>query len=338
MFGKGSAWAYLADFVLLTAAAAAACFVPAISLLCMVFLPVFFLILTVRRSLPAASAYALWLLALSAALFCAQSGLTGNALFHALLSACSLSLPGLAMGLWLKRSSSLFQIVGLGAAANVLVVLLQIGKIKWIDHVDFMELYINQPISGLIDAYQQQLLSYGDQYAALAEALDKSAWVLQQIVGMLIPACLLIFSLFLAYTVFLIARKSLFCLYRIVFPEVLHFWEIQLKRYTAVLFAVLFLLSALLGTSSIGLAAINLELLLGAVYMLCGISYIDFYFRRTRLRCGIRMIIYIVGFFALNMLSLVLPLFHTTIILVLLGLADCFFDFRRLRRKEGTLL
>ncbi len=338
MFGKNSAWAYFADFLLLTAAASAACFMPAVSILCTIFLPVFFMILTVRRPLPAAIAFALWLLALSAALFCAQSGFTGNALFHALLSACALSLPGLAMGLWLQRSPSLFQIIGLGTAANIFAILLQIGKIKWIDHIDFMEVYINQPIAALIGAYQQQLLSYGGEYASLAEALDKMVWVLQQLVGMLIPAGILIFCLFLTYTTFLIARKALFCLYRIVFPDVLHFGEIQPNRYTAIVFAVLFLLSVLLGASPAGHAAINLVLLLGAVYLMAGVSCIDFYFRRTGLRSGIRMAIYIAGFFALNLLSLVLPLFHATIILVLLGLMDSFFDFRRLRRKEGTLL
>lgn len=327
MFVKQHIGSYLAEFVFMMALTAAACFFPLFSFLCMILLPAFFMLFSARRSPFLTIVYASLHLLFTVSILCVRDGLSVSALLDGALFAMSMSLSGLTMGLLISHTNSLLQIVVVGAGANLAVMLLQIGKMKWIDNINFMQTFVEQPISDMMQFYQSL---YGTSVIP-----QDAIWLLQQAIGAVIPACFLIFSLYAAYFVFLLSRKLLFCRCRMVFAEIPHFWELQLPRSVAILFAVAFLLSTLLGMSQIGSAALNLALLLGSVFVLCGVSVIDYFFRRTGIVCGLRAVIYVIGFLVINVVTVILPLFNAILLLVLLGLADCFADLRKLRRKEA---
>lgn len=329
MFAKQSASAYLAELILMTALTAAACFAPFVSLLCMVLLPVFFAMLTACRSFKCITLYTIVHVSLIVVFFFVQNGISITTTADAALFALLLSLCGIAIGACMRRTHSLYQIVGAGTGAVLLVVLLQIGKLRWLDGIDFMETFVEQPTSNMAAIYQSL---YGPSVLS-----QDVIWLLQQAVGAIIPACLLIFSLYLAYFVFLLSRKLLYCWCHMVYPNIAHFWEIQCRRYVSISFAVALLLSNLLGMSQTGNAALNLAMILGSAIMLCGFSVIDYYFRKTRLACGLRALIYVIGFIALNFLTLIIPLFHTMTILIMIGLLDSFFNFRKLQQKEADV-
>lgn len=326
MLNKQHFGSYLAEVLLMMALTAASCFFPLFSFLCMILLPAFFMLFSARRPLILTIVYAGLHLLLTVSLFCVRDGFSINALLDGALFALSLSLSGLAMGLLISHTNSLLQIVVTGAGANLAVVLLQIGKMKWVDNINFMETFVEQPIANIMQFYQSL---YGTSVIP-----QDAIWLLQQAIGAVIPACFLIFSLYSAYFIFLLSRKLLFCRCRMVFAEIPHFWELQLPRSVAILFAVVFLLSTLLGMTQMGSAALNLSLLLGSVFVLCGVSVIDYFFRRTGIVCGLRAVIYVIGFLVINVVSVIMPMFNTILLLVLLGLADCFADLRKLRRKE----
>ena len=338
MFVKQNAGIYLLELAIMAALTAAACFVPLASLLCAVLLPVFFMMLSAGRPAKITILTILLQTALSL-LFClVQRGASLTIALDAVLFALSLSVSGAAMGLLLTRCQSLYRIVGAGAGANLLIIVLQIGKYKWLDGIDFMETFVNQPIHDFVQLYQAQCAALGEPYTAIADMLGSNVWFIQQSIGAMIPAFMLIFSLYSAYFVFLLSRKLLYCRCRMAFPDVAHFWEVQCKRVVVVAFVTALLLSNLLGMSQTGNAALNLALVLGSAIVLCGFSFIDYYFRRTRIPCGLRAVIYAVGFVLLSVLTMLIPLFSTITALVLLGLADGLLDIRKLRRKEADTL
>ena len=337
MFVKQNAGMYLIELVIMAVLTAAACFVPLGSLLCAVLLPVFFVMLTACRPARFSIVHVVLLVGLAVTFSTIRGLFALTTVMDAVLFAMSLSASGIAMGLLLKRGQSLYQIVGAGAGVHLLVILLQIGKYKWLDGVDFMETFVNQPIRAFVQFYQTQCAALGQPYTGIADMLGENIWLIQQAIGAMIPACLLIFSLYLTYFVFLLARKLLFCGCHKVFPDVAHFWEVQCSRYVAAIFAAALLLSSLLGMSQAGNAALNLALVLGSAIVLCGLSAIDFYFRRTRLVCGLRAVVYIVGFFVLSLLTAIIPVFRPITVLVLLGLLDSFLNIRKLRRKEADI-
>jgi hypothetical protein len=156
-------------------------------------------------------------------------------------------------------------------------------------------------------------------------------WMITQMLAAITPALLIIICSLCSFITFIVCRKIIFRKYGVVMTKYPHFWELQLPKSASWILALLYISTYFISDSPIAGAIINVILIICAMYFICGISTIDFFFKKKGLHWSIRIILYAISFFILLLFGIAYFGF------ILIGVIDSSFDFRRIRARRSEI-
>ncbi len=268
------------------------------------------------------------------AIFCAISGgFTMQYLFDCVISTFNLLLVGFTIGITCKYTGELFKIVSFGTTANLFISLLEIVRYRLIYSTSVLDALINEPVKMFLKSYEAVAKSSGiDISSALGMSFDDLIWTMQQALSMIVPALLILSSLGIAYLVFVVARKILKHYNVTLYTK--HFNEIQLPAGTSLALVATYLIS-MFSSSTFSAACANILILLAVLYVVCGLSVVEYKFKAKANSVFFRIIVYVTAFFVLNILSLILPFFNIFTFLMIIGMFDAVYDFRKLKKIDN---
>ena len=113
-----------------------------------------------------------------------------------------------------------------------------------------------------------------------------------------------------------------------------HSNQLKMPRFASTILIILYIMTFFMKTSSFSGAITNILIIFSALYMVCGLSLIDFYFRK-KIHWIARILIYVTGGILLTVIGIIIPLANIFTILFLAGLFDSSRDFRHLGVKLG---
>lgn len=328
---KNNKLSFIINIVIAAVLSAGALLFPYASWIIMAVSAVFFMVNCSRYSV----AKSLILIVVSlAAVFTAKcyAGVTVDNLATAASSFCLLALNGAVIG-WLIRSKNNFRMVITGGTLiNLASFVIEFALFKFHHGLDLMDELINKPIAEFFKIYSELIPQMGmDNAKNVMDVMDDLQWAMQQMLATITPSLLIIFCAAFAYGIFLVGRKILFRKHSVIM-EYPHFWQLQLPRSMSAIMAVLFLLTMFMGSSPLAGAITNIVIIFFALYFMCGLSVLDFFFKKkTNLHWALRIPIYAVGFTVLSIIGMILPFANITTLLLFLGVIDGMVDFRRLR-------
>lgn len=241
-------------------------------------------------------------------------------------------LSGAIIGCLAKAKSSYRMVISGGALACLASFLIEFAKFRFYYKMDLAEVFINQPLSELFSVYSQALMNTGAENAsAIAQMLIDNKWYVQQALATVIPSVLIIMCAFIAFFVFIIGRKFIARRYGIIMETYPHFWQLQMPRSASFALTLMYILSMFMSSSPMAGAVMNIVIILSALYVVCGLAVVDFFFRKTRIHWIFRLVIYGIAFIVLSVLGAILPFANVFSMLLFAGVFDGMFDFRHLR-------
>ncbi len=324
---------FVIDIILAAALSAGAVLIPYASLIITAVSAVFFAVKCYRLS--AVKSAVLTVVALAVIYAAKAQGVIS--LETAVMAAsvfCLSSLNGAVIGRLIKGNAQFHMVLTGGTLATLTSFLAEFGFLKFYRGMNLGEELINKPISEFFGIYTEVLSKSGVENSdAILDAMGDVQWAMQQMLAAITPSMIIIFCAAYAYIIFLIARKILFTKSGIILPYP-HFHQLHLPKAMAAVLGVLFLLTFFMGASSLSGAITNIVIILSAVYCVCGLSVIDFFFKeRSRVHWALRAVIYISGYTVLSVIGAILPFANITTILLFLGVIDGVADFRHRRQN-----
>lgn len=242
---------------------------------------------------------------------------------------------GCAMGFTVKKKGNLPSVLGFGTLAYVGAVLVWIGSTTTFGKVDFIAEYINEPITSLFENYKYILTTQGIKEAEqLVNVFGDLEWYFKQVVAMILPSCFIIICGMGTYIVFGLGRGLIEKSGGAPLEGYPKFSHICLPRSMSTVFTALWVISLFIEESMLSGAITNIIIVMSAIYMLYGLAVVEFLLRKRRINGIVRFIIYIAGFSLFGIIGLIFPALHLPTLLLILGVTDFIFDYRRLRGER----
>ncbi|MBE7012944.1 MAG: DUF2232 domain-containing protein [Ruminococcaceae bacterium] len=239
---------------------------------------------------------------------------------------------GTAIGIALKTKRTFVSLLSVGTLTYLSSFLVWIVKDSVIGKINFIDEYINKPVALFFETYTQLLTASGTQnFENILAVTGDLQWVVQQTLAMIVPSFFIICCASLCYVVFSVGRKIIVKFYGSTIEGYPEFSQIRLPKSVSAVLSVLFIISFFTGNSVFAGAIANIIIILSFVYIVYGLSIVEFFFKKTRLRFFIRFITYIIAFAVSGFASLILPVINAPMILLMLGITDSMFDFRKLK-------
>lgn len=217
----------------------------------------------------------------------------------------------------------------------VLAVMLHLLKLVMIDKVSIVQSYIRVPLSLMTDMANISDISH----LVAGQGIDSEVinYIVSSIASSL-PSFIIIFSMVLTF-VFIFVLKKVIRLFNNEenFPNLVPFSHLKLKRRTVLMLFVLYLVSIFLSGTS-GIVVGNIISVLIVMCMGCGLSFIDFYFKKAIRNWIIRVFIYLTGFGFISLLFALLPFVNPLMILALAGMIDASRDFRKIDKFDIKII
>ena len=160
--------------------------------------------------------------------------------------------------------------------------------------------------------------------SATLESVIEIMKQMMQVVTQLTPSMLIIFSCFMALIIILLSKNAA---YGSKVTPTSSFSEIYAPNSIIIMLG-LCIIGFFAKTNALKFFLANISVIMMSFFILCGVSVLDFFFRKKVPGSVARAVIYIFGSFVgfLLLPQLIIPL------LVMIGTADMAFDFRRIRR------
>lgn len=239
---------------------------------------------------------------------------------------------GCAMGFTIRAKGNLLSVLCFGALSFLVAVLIWLGANAAFFEVNFIEEYINKPVKMLFESYRGVFSSQEIKGAnQLIPILDDLEIYLKQIMAMILPACLIILFGIYSYIVFGLGRKLIENTKKAPLEGYPVFSRICLPRSMSAVFTVLWVISMFMKDSLMAGAITNIIIVMSAIYTVYGVAVVDFLLRKRFDRGFIRFIIYIAGILLFAIIGIIFPVLHLPTLLLILGITDFLFDYRRLR-------
>lgn len=194
------------------------------------------------------------------------------------------------------------------------------------------ESYIVVQLNSILSEYKNMVDSLDPSlYATLFAGIEKAELynmldLIRQQVLATYPSMMILTFLFVSFVAFGLVRAITRLRGKDVsaYPA---FGDLILPRSAAIAFIVTFVVTLFVPEDSVGYFAFaNIWNILGGVLMFCGLSFIDFHFRKVLKIGPLRFLIYIGASILLLLVSSLVGMG-----LLFIGLVDAWFDFRRLR-------
>ncbi len=217
----------------------------------------------------------------------------------------------------------------------VLAIMLHIMKLVMIDKVSIVQSYIRIPFSLMMNTANMSDIPY----LIAGQGIDSDVinYIVNSIVSSL-PSVIIIFSMILTF-VFIFVLKKIIRLFDSEqnFSSLVPFSHLKLKRRTVLTLFVLYLVSIFLSGTS-GIVVGNIISILIVMCMGCGLSLIDFYFKKAIRNWVIRVFIYLTGFGIISLLFALLPFVNPLMLIALVGMIDASRDFRKIDKFDIKII
>ena len=169
---------------------------------------------------------------------------------------------------------------------------------------------------------QALLIGEGD----VAKQINDTVYYLSMQLDLLLPSILVLTSAFVSYvtlslTRWILKKHGIMILMR-------RFSELRLWGSFTFIFVIL---DIVLAFTPSNLILSNVSVILTTIFVVCGISVIDFYLRMKKFRTPVRILIYVAGFLALSVMGIIGSLIIN--VLHFIGLIDSIRPLRRVDKQ-----
>ncbi len=148
---------------------------------------------------------------------------------------------------------------------------------------------------------------------------------LKQVYTVFFPTLLVLGNLMWVYIIFMVS-KGIFAIFRKDVSGFEKFCSLKMSRMAVILSVISLILSRCVQNTQLSYAFANFSAIIFIVSAMCGLSVVDYAFRKKLKISVLRMVIYIVVIFSVS--------FVWGSLLPAIGLIDAFLDFRKIRKKS----
>ena len=189
--------------------------------------------------------------------------------------------------------------------------------------VYFMKSYNVSAVDIIFGQYlknaQALLIGEGD----IAKEINDVVYYLSMQLDLLLPSILVLTSAFISYVTLSLTRWMLKKHGILIFMR--QFSELRLWGSFTFIFIILDIVLVFIPTNPI---LSNVSIILTTIFVVCGVSVIDFYLKMKRFKTPVRILIYVAGFLALSALGVIGSLIIN--VLHFVGLIDSIHPLRRI--------
>jgi uncharacterized protein YybS (DUF2232 family) len=248
---------------------------------------------------------------------------------------------GIAIGHGLKRKWTFSEMFFISAGAYLFSLLTTILFLNYVEGVNQINQLITLRIKALEELITQIEANLHETGALLGDeqkyadffSIGKAELVrIEYIIRLFIPSFFIISSAFSGYLA-LMSSKAILSRSGYDYKYFPAFSELRISRSAIVVFLLSFLLSSLATQQMIRGAFANIAFILSMVFMVCGLSILDFFVKKAGIPGVVRVIIYLIVFGIMMLLGIIVPFLHPVNILIILTLTDSIFNFRKLGHK-----
>lgn len=179
-------------------------------------------------------------------------------------------------------------------------------------------------INGIFDSITNAYTSTTGMAAEDLEMLNSVTAQLKNRYSILLPSLIVLSNLFWVYIILMIS-KGILALLRKDVSGFAKFCDLKMPKSAIFLAVVSYLLSMVFKNRQVGYAFINFSEIIFMVCSVCGLSVIDYAFRKKLRISFVRALIYIAAFFLLTVIT---GLGGSALVFV--GMLDSVFDFRKI--------
>lgn len=235
-------------------------------------------------------------------------------------------LPGILLGIGYRKKLPLQYLTVIPACCYTLGTAFTFFSYKSLNGTNMFDDALGTVSESLNGTLASMAELYGNQIdSELIDSLSEAMTTALSGIKLLIPCIVIIYSSVTALILVWLTQKTA---RRAGFPTDRGFSEIYAPSAVS-LFVSVCLIATFLVNKSSSFFFVNLLVIFLAYYILCGISLGDYYFRKVVPYRAVRALIYAVVFL---IFSFLLPQVLWTI-LMLAGMSDMMFDFRKLRPR-----
>ncbi|MGE4282127.1 MAG: DUF2232 domain-containing protein [Clostridia bacterium] len=250
-----------------------------------------------------------------------------NEIVFASITAMRFSFPGLVLGYGMKRRWDFQKVLISSSGAylfSLLLIIFIISNMKGVNQIDAM---IGQYLNDFDRSVEEMNKVFKD-----VQISTDNLKVFKDLFTYLIPGFFIISSAFFGF-IALNLSKALLTRFGYDYKHMPAFSELGVNRETTFVFLVSFVLSMLITSIPFSAAFANISLILAMIFMVCGVSILDFFLKKKGIPGLIRTILYMIGLGVMVIIAVVIPILHPIYVLIVLTLMDSTLDFRKLKHK-----
>lgn len=270
----------------------------------------------------------------AAAFLLRGSTVTADAFISALIAILNIYLPALTVSLCFKRKkTSALETAAFATAANILVLLLSMAKIRFCDKTD-MYAQLEAVFSDIIGQYSALLSSDSAVLGINSAALNQLLSTAKQVIIMMIPSMLIASSMLCAYFIMTVSRGLLGVYAPVKKPDIGYFSQFHIDGTLSKISLALLIIALFSENMYLTAGIYNFLAVAVFLYFADGLAVINF---AASARTGNRplslLITAAVGVVAF-LTVVTLPMFNGMTVLFLLGIIDSGRNFRQIKKAR----
>lgn len=231
----------------------------------------------------------------------------------------NIALLPVVTGYLFKKNCPYLTTFCISAASNMLLTVAELVKLKFYDKVDLLDVFIKSPVNSAFEPYTDILATYNLSINDIVNSVSTFS-----------PAVMIAAASTVALFYIVISKKIISLIYKDNL-NIGSFSEIKLKKSFGSVFAIVGLAIIFMPQSSFSDALINIEIVLSYAFFICGISFVDFYFKKTGLWISVRIILYALAFLLLSVAGIfTLGILNPYTVLVVIAMFDTVHNYRKL--------
>lgn len=239
-------------------------------------------------------------------------------------------------GYLLKKKYDFKTLYTYSVLSFVLCIMLYMLKLSAIDGINIMDKYIRQPVKFMMDTniMLHDLPISADATIFTPEYVE----LIVESIAYSVPSVIIIASMFLVFTYIFVLKRIIKLINKDEkFENMVSFSNLKLKRTTVVTLFALYLVS-IFSSGMFGIVIGNIISVLIIMCTACGLSLIDFYFKKAIRYSIIRITTYILLFAVISLVFALYTFMNPFMLLALIGMIDASRDFRKIDKSNIRII
>lgn len=242
----------------------------------------------------------------------------------------------LVAGISIKKKNDFESVYTLSVLSLVLSIMLIMLKVSMVDKINIMDEYIRKPIKMVFEAN----LAIHDFPLPVDAALLTPEYlkIIADSIAYSMPSSIIIGVMIIVFIYIYFLKKIIKLVNKDEkFENMACFSHLKIKRSTALTLFMLYLIS-LFASGMFGIIAGNIISILIVMCTVCGISLIDFYFKKAIKSAALRILIYITSFIFISVIFALFTFSSPLMLLSLVGMIDATRDFRKIDKSKIRII